>query len=167
MTFTHGNYQYQLQPHQRRSLEDITSKGTHSAKKIRHAHAHVLLMGDSGRPGGKRTDPQIAQALSMHLNTVARVRKRFVVEGERPALERKTRATPPVPAKIDGLVEAQIIAICTGPPPAGRARWTMQLIAGEVVRREVLSSISGEAVRLVLKKRDEALAGAVLVRPGA
>ncbi len=57
-----------------------------------------------------------------------------------------------MPAKIDGHVEAQIIAIRTGPPPAGRARWTMDLIAGEVVRREVLGSISREEAHRLARR---------------
>jgi transposase len=131
-------------------LDDITRNGKAPAKKIRHAR--VLLLSDRDGPDGKRTDAAIADALGMHVNTVARVRKRFVTEGERPSLERKPRQTPPVPPKIDGRVEAHLIAICTGPPPEGRARWTMELLAGELVRRELVGSVSGEAVRLVLKK---------------
>ena len=54
--------------------------GNAPAKKIRHAQ--VLLMSDHDRPGGKMTGPEIAVALGMHLNTVARIRKRFVLEGD-------------------------------------------------------------------------------------
>jgi hypothetical protein len=150
MISTPNQFPVRLDPQQRLSLEDITRNGHAPAKKIRHAQ--VLLMSDHDRPGGKMTGPEIAAALGMHLNTVARIRKRFVLEGERPALERKPRATPPVPAKIDGRVEAHLIAICTGPPPEGRVRWTMELLAGELVRREVVTSISGETVRVALKK---------------
>lgn len=150
MISTPNLYPVHLDPEQRRSLEEITRNGHAPAKKIRHAQ--VLLMSDRDRPAGKMTGPRIADALGMHLNTVARIRKRFVLEGERPALERKPRMTPPVPAKVDGRVEAHLIALCTGPPPEGRTRWTMELLAGELVRREVVSSISGETVRVALKK---------------
>jgi len=150
MISTPNLYQFRLEPQQRQSLEDIARNGHAPVKKVRHAQ--VLLLSDRDRPGGKRTDAQIADALDMHVNTVARVRKRFVVEGERPALERKPRPSPPVPPKIDGHLEAHLIAICTGPPPAGRARWTMQLLAGELIRRELVDSISDETVRVALKK---------------
>jgi hypothetical protein len=133
-------------------LEEIARNGSAPAKKIRHAQ--VLLMSDRNRPGGKMTGPEIAAALGMHLNTVARIRKTFSLEGQQPALERKPRQTPPVPAKIDGRVEAHLIAICTGPPPEGRVRWTMQLLAGELVRLGIVESISGETVRVALKKID-------------
>jgi hypothetical protein len=150
MISTPNLYPVRLDPQQRQSLEDIARNGRAPVKKVRHAQ--VLLMSDRDRPGDKRTDVEIADALGMHVNTVARVRKKFVTEGERPALERKPRETPPVPPKVDGRVEAHLIAICTGPPPEGRARWTMELLAGELVRREVVTSISGETVRVALKK---------------
>ena len=150
MTSTPNLYPVFLTTEQRLSLEEIARNGRAPAKKIRHAQ--VLLLSDRDRPGGKRTDAEIAEALGMHVNTVARVRKRFVTEGERPALERKPRPTPPVAPKIDGHVEAQLIAICCGPPPQGRARWTLNLLAGELTRRRLVTSITGEAVRQALKK---------------
>jgi len=150
MICTPNLYPVHLTPEQRQSLQDITRNGQAPAKKIQHAH--VLLMSDRDRPDGKMTGPEIAATLGMHINTVGRIRKRFVLQGEQPALERKPRQTPPVPPKIDGQVEAHLIAICTGPPPEGRACWTMELLAGELVRRELVPSISGETVRRALKK---------------
>ena len=88
----------------------------------------------------------------MHVNTVARIRKRFVGEGEQLALDRKPRPAPPVPPKIDGRVEAHLIALCCGPAPDGRARWTLRLLAGELTRRGLVTRISAEAVRRALKK---------------
>jgi transposase len=150
MISTPNLYPVRLTPEQRLSLEEITRNGRAPAKKIRHAQ--VLLLSDHDRPEGKRTDPEIADVLGMHLNTVARIRKRFATEGERPALERKPRETPPVAPKIDGQVEAQLIAICCGPPPEGRARWTLNLLASELTRRKLVTSVTGEAVRKALKK---------------
>jgi hypothetical protein len=150
MISTPNLYPVRLDPELRRSLEDITRNGHAPVKKVKHAQ--ILLLSDRDRPGGGWTDPRIAEALGMHVNTVARIRKRFVTEGERPALDRKPRATPPVPPKIDGRVEAHLIALCSGPPPEGRARWTMELLAGEVVRAELVESLTGEAVRKALKK---------------
>jgi hypothetical protein len=150
MISTPNLYQVRLEPEQRQSLENITRNGHAPAKKVRHAR--VLLLSDHDRVGGKRTDEQIADALGMHVNTVARIRKLFVTEGVRPAVERKPRESPPVAPKIDGHLEAHLIALCTEPPPAGRARWTMELLAGEVVRQGLIDSISGETVRVALKK---------------
>ncbi len=139
-----------LTAEERQRLEDITNNGQAPAKKIRHAR--VLLLSDHNRPGGHWTEPQIAEALGMHRNTISRLRKRFVLEGERPALERKLRAAPPVPPKVDGAVEAHLVALCCGAPPAGHDRWTLSLLAGELTRRRLVTSISIETVRQALKK---------------
>jgi hypothetical protein len=74
------------------------------------------------------------------------------LEGEQPAVDRKPRATPPIPPKVDGHVEAQLIAICCGPAPEGRARWTLKLLAAELVKRKVVTQVCAETVRKALKK---------------
>ena len=150
MTSTPNLYQIRLDPEERQRLEEITTNGRVAAKKIQHAQ--LLLLSDRGRPGGHWPDRQIAEALGMHINTVARVRKKFVVEGERPALERKPRPEPPVPAKIDGRLEAQLIAICCSPAPEGHARWTLTLLADELRRRGLVTQVCRETVRKALKK---------------
>jgi transposase len=143
-------YPVVLTPEQRARMEDITRNGSAPAKKIRHAQ--VLLLSDAGRPGGRLTRDQIAGRLGMHVNTVDRIRKRFVAEGEAPALDRKPRLTPPVPPKIDGRVEAHLVAICCGKAPEGRTRWTLQLLADELKRRGLVTHVCAETVRKALKK---------------
>lgn len=148
--FAPNQYPVQLTPEQRQNLEDITRNGYASAKKIRHAQ--VLLLSDRNCPGGHRIDSDIAATLGMHINTVARVRKAFVTQGEQPALERKLRETPPVPPKVDGRVEAHLVAICCSPPPEGRARWTLKLLTNELTGRKIVTSVCVETVRRALKK---------------
>jgi hypothetical protein len=150
-------YPVRLTDEQRTSLAAITATGKAPASKVRHAN--VLLLADKGRPAGAYTDLAIADALGMHVNTVARVRRRFVLEGEAPALGRKPRLAPPVPPKIDGRVEAHLIAICCSDPPQGRARWTLTLLAAELKARRLVTSISAEAVRGALKKTSCSLGG--------
>jgi transposase len=150
-------YPVVLTPEQRTRLEDITRNGSAPAKKIRHAQ--VLLLSDGGRPGGRLTRDQIAQRLDMHVNTVDRIRRRFVTEGEAPALDRKPRLTPPVPAKIDGRVEAHLVAICCSQAPEGRTRWTLQLLADELKHRGLVTHVCAETVRQALKKPNCSLGG--------
>lgn len=145
-----NQYPVQLTAQQRETFAAITRNGRSSAKTIRHAQ--VLLLSDGGRADGRLTRDQIAQRLDMHVNTVDRIRKRFVVEGEAPALHRKPRAAPPVPPKIDGRLEAHLVAICCSPAPAGRARWTLRLLADELKARHLVTSVCVETVRRVLKK---------------
>jgi transposase len=143
-------YPVHLSEEQRERLSAISRNGHAPVKKVRHAQ--VLLLSDHERPAGPLSRTRIAESLGMHVNSVDRVRKRFVLEGEQPALERKPRATPPVPSKIDGRVEAHLIAICCGAPPEGRSRWSLRLIAGELSRRRIVTQVSAETVRRALKK---------------
>lgn len=143
-------FQVRLSSEQRQNFNDLVHTGQAPARKIEHAR--VLLMSDQDHPEGRWHDKQIARALGMHVNSVARVRKRFVLQGEGPALDRKPRLTPPVPPKLDGRAEAHLVAICCSDPPQGQVRWTMKLLAKELVGRGIVTSISSEAVRLHLKK---------------
>lgn len=149
-TSTPHRYPVRLSDDQRDRLDQITRHGHATAKKIRHAR--VLLLSDRNRPGGRITRTQIAATLDMHVNTVDRIRKRFVEEGEAPALNRKLRVTPPTPPKLDGRGEAHLVAICCGPAPQGRTRWTLELLADELVKRRIVTSICIETVRKTLKK---------------
>lgn len=128
----------------------MTRAGKAPVSKVRHAR--VLLLSDGGRPGGRLTRDRIADALGMHVNTVDRLRKRFALEGEEPALDRKVRAEPPTPAKIDGRAEAHLVATCCSPAPPGHARWTLTLLAGGLTRRGLVTSVGIETVRKALKK---------------
>jgi transposase len=139
-----------LTPEQRERLVAITRNGRAPAKKIRHAQ--VLLWSDAGVEGARLSSREVAERLDMHVNTVDRIRKRFVLDGEEPALNRKVRETPAIPPKIDGHAEAHLVAICCGPPPQGRTRWTLQLLVGELKKNGVVTSVCVETVRKALKK---------------
>lgn len=156
-----GQYAVGLTADQRGRLDDICRNGRAPAKKIRHAQ--VLLLSDKNHERGGRTRTEIAETLGMHVNTVDRIRKRFVQEGEAPALDRKPRETPPTPPIIDGRAEAHLVAMCCSDPPEGRVHWTMELLAQELTARKIVTKVSAETVRRVLKKRTPALAKAVLV----
>lgn len=147
---TPNQYPVELTGEQRERLGRLTQSGSAPVAKVRHAR--VLLLSDTGRPGGRLTRDAIGEALGMHVNTVDRLRKRFVLEGEEPALNRKLRAEPPTPPKIDGRVEAHLVATCCSTAPMGRARWTLQLLADELKRRGLVTSVSIETVRTTLKK---------------
>jgi hypothetical protein len=62
------------------------------------------------------------------------------------------RKTPPVPPKVDGQMEAQIIALCCSEPPEGRTHWSIRLLTSELKARQIGVEISRETVRQTLKK---------------
>lgn len=145
-----------LSPEQRQKLEDISRNGYAPAKKI--LHAQILLMCDEGIEANRKwTDEEIAVALNLHRNTVARIRKRFLEKGEQPALNRTQRKTPPVPAKLDGHQEAQVIALCCSQPPEGQMHWSLRLLTQELKTRGIITEISRETVRRTLKKTNYVL----------
>ena len=73
------------------------------------------------------------------------------------ALTRKPRSSPPVPPKVDGHLEAQIIALCCSEPPEGYARWGIRLLTQELKKRSIVVEICRETVRQTLKKTNCAL----------
>lgn len=143
-----------LESAQREELLRILRRGKHSATEIKHAN--ILLELDENQEA-KYTQVQIAGRNRVCAETVAAVGRRFVEGGMEAALKRKKRETPPVPPKITGEVEARIVKLACSTPPEGRTRWTLQLLADEVVRLEILDSISDNGVRLLLKKRNLSL----------
>ncbi len=144
-----------LTEQQRENLEQISRNGYAPAKKI--LHARILLMCDEGEQATKKwTDKEIGEALQVHQNTVLRIRQRLLQKGEKPALERQPRKTPPTPPKVDGATEAQIIALCCCDPPEGRAEWSIRLLTSELKQRQIISEISCSTVWRTLKKTNYA-----------
>jgi len=90
-------------------------------------------------------------------NTIIRLRRNYAEFGFEKALFRKGRETPPVEPKITGEVEAHIIATACSKAPAGKASWSLKMIANKIVLDGVIEKISSESVRLVLKKRNLSL----------
>lgn len=146
-----------LNAEERLRLETLTRTGKSSAKRI--MHARMLLMADQDHPEGRYQDVQIARALGIHVNTVARTRRTYCHQGEKGAIDRAVRITPPTPAIVDGVLEAQLVAICCTPAPEGRRCWTMSLLADELVKRKLIVSIGRETVRKTLKKTSCNLGG--------
>jgi transposase len=141
-------YVVRLTPEERRGLEAMIRKGRAAAYKIRHAH--ILLKADADGPAW--TDVRIAEAFGCHLRTVENLRKRFVLEGLGAALNRKKQSRPSVARKLDGEKEAKLVAVACSPPPEGRRRWTLRLIADRMVELDIVDSISHETVRQAMKK---------------
>lgn len=151
-------YKVTLTDEERDLLRTMLSSGKAAARKLNHAR--LLLYADESADGRRRTDQDIAATLGIGARTVERVRQRFVEEGLDSALVPRPR--PRGAYKVDQLVEAQILAIAKSDPPSGRKRWTLRLIADRLVALG-RGAVSPEAVRQVLKKRRDPVAGEDLV----
>ena len=141
-------YVVRLTDEERGVCQGIIKKLKGSSEKVRRAH--ILLKADADGPGWP--DAKIADAFDCRVQTIENIRQRFVLEGFEQALERKKRAEPPTDCKLDGEAEAKLIALRLGKPPAGYGRWTLRLLAEEMVSLELVDSISYETVRRTLKK---------------
>lgn len=139
-----------LTDEERSQLDALVRKGKASALTI--TRARILLKADQGEDGEGWTDAQVAEALNVAAKTVFNVRRRWVEEGLEAALRRKKQDCPSRSRKLDGEAEAKLVAICCGPAPKGRARWTLRLLADKLVELEAVDSISPETVRSTLKK---------------
>jgi hypothetical protein len=113
--------------------------------------ARILLKANQGEGGPGWSDEAIAGALEVHPTTVARVRRTYVERGVAAALERK-RPDRVYARVLDGTAEAHLVAVACSQPPAGRERWTLRLLADELVRLEVVPAVSHETVRRTLKQ---------------
>jgi len=137
-------YAVMLSEEERASLRTLIGQGTAPARLL--THARILLKADQGEGGPAWADAAIAGALEVHPATVGRVRRAYVDQGLAAALDRK--APERVYARrLDGAAEAHLIAIACSDPPAGRARWTLRLLADELVRLEIVETVSHETIR--------------------
>jgi transposase len=133
---------------ERKKLLAIISKGRNKAVVIQRAH--ILLKVDEGK-----TDAEISQLLYVSEQTIRRTRLRFAQDGLQAALEDKPH--PASGSALDEKQEARVIALACSEPPAGRARWTLELLTQEVLKDGIVTHLSPETVRLLLKKTNSNL----------
>ena len=126
------------------AIKDLKGK----SEKLRRAL--MLLKADVDGPGWK--DEKISEAVGCRVRTVENVRMQLVLEGFEAALHRNKRANSPTAPLLDGVGEAKLIAMRLGKPPAGYGRWSLRLLADQLVELEIVESISPETVRKTLKK---------------
>ena len=140
---TNEKHEVHLTERERKKLLAILSKGRNKAVVIQRAH--ILLKVDEGK-----TDTEISQMLYVSEQTIRRTRLRFRQEGLQAALEDKPH--PATGSALDEKQEARIMALACSEPPAGQARWTLELLTQEVLKDGIVTHLSPETVRLLLKK---------------
>ena len=143
-------YIVRLTDEERETLNACVNKLKGSSQKVKRAQ--ILLKADVDGPNW--TDAKIADAFNCRTKTVENVRQRLVTEGFKIAFNGKKRDTPPRAKKLDGEQEAKVIATRLGEPPKGFGKWTLRLLAGQVVELGIVDSISPETIRKTLKKTE-------------
>lgn len=137
------NLKIKLEKEERKFLQDFLRKGTKKARAI--ARANVLLLADEGW----ETDT-ISKMVKVHRQRVWRIKKRYLKEGLKSALEEKPRTGQPL--KYKEKHKAEIIATACTKAPNGRKRWTIRLLAKTLKKKKGFETLNRESVRLVLKK---------------
>jgi transposase len=135
-------YQIHLSRAQRQQLLTLVRKGKESARVINRAR--VLLLAHDGK-----TDDEIVQTLLLSRQMIHNLRRRFQNEALGVLYDKPRPGQAP---KLDGKAEARLTAIACSTPPTGHSRWSLRLLADELVRLEVVDTISHKTVGQVLKK---------------
>jgi hypothetical protein len=137
-------YVVELSADERKRLEELIRKGKSPAKK--QLKARILLRADESRRGPNWNDPKISEALDTYPMMCARVRQQFAQGGIDAVLNRKQRATPPVPRIFDGEKEARLIALACSQPPEGRTKWTLRLLESKVIELNIVDHASDNTI---------------------
>jgi hypothetical protein len=139
-----------LTKEERRKLEALINEGKQSNRKFNRAK--ILLLADEGTEGPAMTDEEITKKLDTSLSSVARVRRLLIIKGNVDEVlnfnHRKAGRAP----KIDGTIQATLVAQACSQPPEGRCRWTVRLLADRLVELGIVDAISHTAVGTALKK---------------
>lgn len=153
-------YKVVLSRRDKKMLYEIINTGIRPARQIRRAR--ILLELDALRksnlgPKYRPTYQSVANRCDVSVTTVQAVLKQYVEEGIESTITRKRRNEPPTAPIVTGAIEARIIALACGKPPAGYARWTLRLLESKVVELGIIDKISDTTIGRVLKKQNLSL----------
>jgi len=148
-------YTVELSHSQREELETFVSQGKASARAI--THAHVLLKIDRGSQGPAWSQAQVQQAYHVGESTIKRIARRFVEGGLHDARDRRPQPERPQKRKINGEMEAYLLATTCSPAPSGYQRWSLRLLEDRFLELAPLPiedtmAPSRETIRRALKK---------------
>ena len=138
-------YRIDLNQAEREQLSALLSGGKHAARKLKRAQ--ILLAADAGV-----SDAAIATSVAVGGSTVYRTKRRFVLGNLEAALSEEPR--PGAERKLSGKEEALLVATACSSPPEGRARWTLELLAGAMVKLTEHAGLSRETVRRRLAENE-------------
>lgn len=138
-------YRVDLIAEERDELGRLLSAGKCAARRLKRAQ--ILLAADGGA-----SDEDIERTIGASGSTIYRTKRRFVECGLEAALSEEPR--PGAARKLTGKEEALLIATACSKPPAGRSRWTLELLAGEMVKLTDHDKLCRETVRRRLEDND-------------
>jgi len=150
------HYTIKLNKIESEELNKVINKGSHSSQAYRAAY--ILLNCDKGEfsENTEIKNAEICKVLKVGERTIDRVKKKFIEEGFESVLERRP-SIQNYTKKMDGDMEAKLVAICCSEPPAGFAKWSLRLLADKMVELNYIDYISHVSIGEVLKKTNLSL----------
>jgi len=150
------HYTIKLNKIESEELNKVINKGSHTSQAYRAAY--ILLNCDKGEfsDNTEIKNAEICKVLKVGERTIDRVKKKFIEEGFESVLERRP-SIQNYTKKIDGDMEAKLVALCCSEPPAGFAKWSLRLLADKMVELNYIDYISHVSIGEVLKKTNLSL----------
>jgi transposase len=133
----------ELSKEDRRAVDALRSRGTHTAREVNRAHILAAL-------DRNVSDEQISQVLGVSRMVIWRTRSAFQEKGVDYALHDVSRSGAPRRYQTGG--EAEVVALACQQPPEGAKRWTVKLLTVAARQRPGLERVSRETIRRWLKK---------------
>ena len=128
-------------PKDQKELANIVSGGVQQVRVVLRALALLhLAQGFSA--------PRISTMLRLTAQAVRNLARRYQKGGLQTALYERQR--PGVAPVLDASQKRRVIAMVCSNPPAGRARWTVRLVAQEAVKRKLVPRVGRETIRILL-----------------
>ena len=146
--------QIELKVDERTELEQLIHAGNAPARK--QTRVRILLLSDRSQ-GQKRTDQEVADAVMCSLSTVRNIRRRYMEGGL--ALALNDKGWPGAKPKLTGEIEAELTVLACSEPPPGFGRWTLRLLADQMVELGYLDAVSHVTIGEWLKKTNSNLGG--------
>ena len=135
----------ELSKQERQELRRLLQSGLQPVRTVQRALAlRQLAEGQAIR--------KVAANVGLTPKTVWRTSQRYRQGGLERALYERPR--PGKARLLDPQQRQRIVALVCGPPPAGRARWTVRLLAEEAVKRKLVPRVGRETVRVLLESHD-------------
>ena len=131
--------QVQLAKQEQQELRRVLRAGLQPVRTVLRALAlRQLAEGQTVR--------QVAKNLTLTPKTVWLTSQKYRQGGLERALYERSR--PGKAALLDAQQRQRIVALVCGPPPEGRARWTVRLLTEEVVKRKLVPRVGRETIRI-------------------
>ena len=138
-----------LAPQERNQIEVVARSYRHSARE--RTRAKIVLLADENQSEGALPDSKIAQQLGCSHSLIEKTRHKAIERGVVESLKHKPQENRRQ-RKLDGAAEAKLTSLACSQAPDGRSRWTLQLLADQLIQMEVVDFVSDTTIYRTMKK---------------